>query len=756
MFSMLDFPRSSLGKYSSDPVQGKIYTSEELTHTNGILTDHDVIEDVTPESNRKSITLSAPVYKPVINDDLKKPNANSKKKGGQLQHLPQSSTDAFAKTKNNKFLLTLGRKLNNGKKGGLYESRFYSGSSERNPKNSLRLNYITDAQDNSYKGIKTASRGDDRASKPKNKSKVDLLYQIQKSVALERQPVLDRHPTRSMVPRDKILRSPPARRYNLRDLLAKRAKSISKKRVNPGRPVRNPSFPSERDFFFFKDAFEYGAKFLAKKFISNEEPDTIALNEDVRTAAPETKPTLWKNDFEKIKNEVKDNFAKQFRLAGSKTKSSTDLGPTSIPVPTPSTSHQKPSTSQNDQKLNLIHENGKPLLVLNMTTNAPKTSNKSPKTASGKKLLKVYSESTQETSTSLLKSKVKTIVVPLVTTVSGKTTQTKTTSPIQQVRKILNMNKLQTKRIITTKLSTGLNIIPAKKTSQVITQTTQKPIVATTLERRTTLKKSSPSKYFKDRLSNQAKNNQVKTTKVIVDSKLSNRLIIKSQKKKSRNRVTRVYKPEPRVYKIPESRMPSHYYRKPCPSKVDAMFKGQGGKIYAIDGDLVYVLDRYGIERGPLPINFVWPYVEAPIQDGHFRTQDGKTILFFKNKYAVYMNDRDLITPPNDIQALGLPSAFGQVDAVASWTGNGRTYFFKGNQYWKYNDYYQKLETGYPRSIQRYWHGVPDDVDTAFIAPNSYLYFIKDGLIYKMNYYGASVQYQYPKKLSESCYDFFI
>ena len=633
MFSMLDFPRSSLGKYSSDPVQGKIYTAEELTHTNGILTDHDVIEDVTPISNRKFITLSAPVYKPVINDDLKKPSTNIKKKGGQLPHLPQSSRDAFAKTKKNKFLLTLGRKLNNGKKGGLYESRFYSGSSERNPKNSLRLNYITDAQDNSYKGIKTASRGDDRASKPKNKSKVDLLYKIQKSVALERRPLLDRHPTRSMVPRDKISRSHPARRNNFRDLLAKRAKLISKKRVNPGRPVRNPSFPSERDFFFFKDAFEYGAKFLAKKFVSKEEPDTIALNEDLRTAAPETKPIIWRNDFEKIKNEVKDNFAKQFRLAGSKTKSSADLGPTSIPVPTPSTSHQKPSTSQTDQKLNLIHEIGKPVFVLNMTKNAPKASNEPPKTAPGKKLLKIYSESARhgETSTSLLRSKVKTVVVPLVTTVSGKTTQTKTASPIQQARKIQNMNKLQTKRIITTQLSTGLNIIPAKNTLHVTTQTTKKPNVATTLERRTTLKKSSPSKSFKDRLSNQAKNNKVKTKKVIVDSKLSNRLNIK-QKKKNRNRVTRVYKPVQRVYKIPESRMPSHYYRKPCPSKVDAMFKGQGGKIYAIDGDLVYVLNRYGVESGPLPINFVWPYVEAPIQDGHFRTQDGKTMLFFKNK----------------------------------------------------------------------------------------------------------------------------
>ena len=111
---------------------------------------------------------------------------------------------------------------------------------------------------------------------------------------------------------------------------------------------------------------------------------------------------------------------------------------------------------------------------------------------------------------------------------------------------------------------------------------------------------------------------------------------------------------------------------------------------------------------------------------------------------------------PSEITAIGLPRELAPMDAVSSWTGNRRTYYFKDSYYWRYNDWQNRIDTGYPKPIKRHWQKVPDNVDTAFIAPNSYLYFVKGGLIYKMNFYKASVQYRYPKKLSESCYDFFM
>ena len=54
---------------------------------------------------------------------------------------------------------------------------------------------------------------------------------------------------------------------------------------------------------------------------------------------------------------------------------------------------------------------------------------------------------------------------------------------------------------------------------------------------------------------------------------------------------------------------------------------------------------------------------------------------------------------PRDISQLGLPSELESPDAAFVWGGNGRTYFFKGNNYWRYDEYYRKMDAGYPRPI---------------------------------------------------------
>ena len=45
-----------------------------------------------------------------------------------------------------------------------------------------------------------------------------------------------------------------------------------------------------------------------------------------------------------------------------------------------------------------------------------------------------------------------------------------------------------------------------------------------------------------------------------------------------------------------------------------------------------------------------------------------------------------------------------------TWPDNKYTYFFKGNQYWRFN---QNKETSddYPKLIKDGWAGIPDDLD---------------------------------------------
>lgn len=55
------------------------------------------------------------------------------------------------------------------------------------------------------------------------------------------------------------------------------------------------------------------------------------------------------------------------------------------------------------------------------------------------------------------------------------------------------------------------------------------------------------------------------------------------------------------------------------------------------------------------------------------------------------------------------------VDAALRWEPMGKTYFFKGDQYWRYNEEKQDTDPGYPKRIG-VWKGIPDSPQGAFIS----------------------------------------
>ena len=54
---------------------------------------------------------------------------------------------------------------------------------------------------------------------------------------------------------------------------------------------------------------------------------------------------------------------------------------------------------------------------------------------------------------------------------------------------------------------------------------------------------------------------------------------------------------------------------------------------------------------------------------------------------------------PRDISKYGLPSDLQNPDAAFVWAGNKKTYFFKGINYWRYNEKNAAVDAGYPRPI---------------------------------------------------------
>lgn len=73
----------------------------------------------------------------------------------------------------------------------------------------------------------------------------------------------------------------------------------------------------------------------------------------------------------------------------------------------------------------------------------------------------------------------------------------------------------------------------------------------------------------------------------------------------------------------------------------------------------------------------------------------------------------------------GLPAHVNRVDAAFIWPGNGRTYLFSGEDYYRYDERAEKIDYGYPRKIEGPWKGIPANVDAVFVWRNKATYFFK-------------------------------
>ena len=75
-------------------------------------------------------------------------------------------------------------------------------------------------------------------------------------------------------------------------------------------------------------------------------------------------------------------------------------------------------------------------------------------------------------------------------------------------------------------------------------------------------------------------------------------------------------------------------------------------------------------------------------------------------------------------------SMLNKIDAAMIWKPNGKTYFFKGLTYWRYDEQNKILEPGYPRSI-RVWKKVKYPVDAAMTWKNDKTFFFHNDKFYR-------------------------
>ncbi|XP_064459768.1 matrix metalloproteinase-2-like isoform X2 [Ornithodoros turicata] len=192
--------------------------------------------------------------------------------------------------------------------------------------------------------------------------------------------------------------------------------------------------------------------------------------------------------------------------------------------------------------------------------------------------------------------------------------------------------------------------------------------------------------------------------------------------------------PSQRPYDGPRREPSTHdSYPDKCDTSIDAISVIRR-EMFAFKGKYFWRVN----ERGPNPdravlIRQFWHLGDNVEKiDAAYERPDRKIAFFSGRRYWLLDATNPLRGYPRPLTDLGLPSTLSHIDAAMVWGHNGKTYFFSGDQYWRYDEQENSVEPDYPRHI-RMWKGVPRDIDAAFQWTDGQTYFFKGRNFWRFN-----------------------
>ncbi|XP_072192957.1 matrix metalloproteinase-27-like [Excalfactoria chinensis] len=121
-------------------------------------------------------------------------------------------------------------------------------------------------------------------------------------------------------------------------------------------------------------------------------------------------------------------------------------------------------------------------------------------------------------------------------------------------------------------------------------------------------------------------------------------------------------------------------------------------------------------------ISAFWPSLPSGIQAAYENMKD--QILFFKgNNFWVVSGYKVLLGYPKNINTLGFPKGVKKIDAAVCNKNTGKTDFFVGDKYWRYDENTQSMEKGYPRRTVNDFPGISQRIDAVFQHKGLFYFF---------------------------------
>nr|XP_019575458.1 PREDICTED: interstitial collagenase [Rhinolophus sinicus] len=155
--------------------------------------------------------------------------------------------------------------------------------------------------------------------------------------------------------------------------------------------------------------------------------------------------------------------------------------------------------------------------------------------------------------------------------------------------------------------------------------------------------------------------------------------------------------------------------------------------ITTLRGEVMFFKDRFYMRVNSFYpeteldlIAVFWPVVANGLEAAYEFAERDEVRLFKGHKYWAVRGYDVLPGYPRDIyRSFGFPRSVKNIDAAVFEEDTGKTYFFVGNKYWRYDEYKRSMDAGYPKLIADGFPGIGNKVDAVFQKDGFFHFFHK-------------------------------